>query len=134
LDLAVGAWGDDTGGTNRGAVHVLFMNTDGTVSSSVKIASGTNGGPTLTNGDKFGTSVASIGDLDGDGVLDLAVGAYQDDTGGTDRGAIYILFMNTDGTVSSSVKIASGTNGGPTLADLLPVLAISMETVYQIWQ
>ena len=59
-----------------------------------KIASGTNGGPTLANSDYFGRSVAAIGDLDGDGVTDLAVGANGDDTGGTGRGAVHVLFMN----------------------------------------
>ena len=42
--------------------------------------------------DYFGTSVASLGDLDGDGVGDLAVGAIWDDDGGqehhADRGAV----------------------------------------------
>jgi len=116
-DLAVGADQDDTGGTDRGATYILFMNSAGTVASSVKIASGTNGGPTLADGDQFGFSVANIGDLNGNGVTDIAVGANGDDTGGSSRGAIYILFMNSAGTVASSVKIASGTNGGPTLTD-----------------
>ena len=34
----------------------------------------------------FGFSVASLGDLDGDGVGDLAVGAWNDDDGGRSRG------------------------------------------------
>jgi hypothetical protein len=116
-DLAAGAILDDTGGMNRGAVYVLFMNTDGTVKSSQKIASGTGGGPTLNNGDRFGRTLASLGDLDGDGVPDLAVGADLDDTGGSNRGAVYVLFMNSNGTVKSSQKIATGTGGGPTLVD-----------------
>ncbi len=116
-DLAAGAFTDDTNGTDRGAVYVLLLNANGTVKSSVKIASGTNGGPTLANIDRFGRSVASLGDLDGDGVTDLAVGAFTDDTNGADRGAVYVLLLNANGTVKSSVKIASGTNGGPTLAD-----------------
>ncbi len=116
-DLAAGAIHDDTGGSDRGAVHVLFMNANGTVKSSQKIASGTGGGPTLANGGRFGVSVASLGDLDGDGMTDLTIGAYLDATGGTGRGAVYVLMMNANGTVKSSQKIASGTGGGPTLAN-----------------
>ena len=117
-DIAVGAQGDDTGGTDRGAVYILFMNTDGTAKSSpapVQIASGINGGPTLTDGDSFGYSIANMGDLNGDGVIDLAVNAFSDDTGGSATGAVYILFMKTDGGVDSFVKIADNTNGGPSL-------------------
>lgn len=124
-DLAVGSLFDDTGGSgstaDRGAVHIQFLNANGTVKSSRKIASGTSGGPTLADGDLFGASVASLGDLDGDGIVDLAVGAIGDDAGtgisSSERGAVYILFLNSDGTVRSSRRISSGINGGPALAD-----------------
>ncbi len=116
-DVAVGASGDDTGGYSRGAVYVLLMQTNGTVKSSRKIASGTNGGPTLANYDGFGRSVAALGDFDGDGVGDIAVGASGDNTGGSNRGAVYVLRLNADGTVKSSTKLASGTGGGPVLAN-----------------
>ena len=116
-DLAVGSDLDDTGGANRGAVHVLFLNASGAVQSRAKIASGTTNGPTLANDDSFGSALANLGDLDGDGVSDLAVGAYLDDTGGDRRGAVYVLLMNPSGTVKGTVKIASGVNGGPTLAN-----------------
>ena len=98
-------------------MHVLFLNANGTVKTSTKIASGTNGGPALANDDFFGRSVTSLGDLDGDGVTDLAVGAVFDDTNGIERGAVHVLFLNASGTVKSSTKIASGTNGGPILLD-----------------
>ena len=75
------------------------MNANGTVKASQRIGNGMGGGPTLANGDYFGHSVAAIGDLDGDGVTDLAVGASKDDTGGYINGAVYVLFMNTNGTV-----------------------------------
>ena len=45
-------------------------------------------------------------DFDGDGITDLAVGAYRDDDGGTDKGAVYILFLNDDATVKSYQKIS----------------------------
>ena len=75
-DLAVGAKFDDDGGNGRGAVWILFMTADGTVKSHQKI-SATEGGfeGDLDDGDSFGVALASLGDLDGDGVSDLAVGA-----------------------------------------------------------
>ena len=116
-DIAVGAFGDDTGGTDRGSVHILFLNANRTLKSAFKIASGLNGGPVLGNGDRFGSSIANIGDLDGDGISDIVVGAALDDTGGADRGAIYVLLLNSNGSVKSSTKIASGLNGGPVLTN-----------------
>ena len=61
----------------------------------------------LNNNDHFGISVSQIGDLNNDGVVDIAVGAYKDDDGGQDRGALYIIFLNNDGTVKSFQKISS---------------------------
>lgn len=111
-DLAVGAQFDGDGGFRRGAVWILFLDTDGTVKSHQKI-SDTQGGFTgiLENVDAFGSGVTNLGDLDGDGVIDIAVGASDDDDGGTDRGAVWVLFLNADGTVKSHQKI-SDTNGG----------------------
>jgi hypothetical protein len=111
-DLAVGANGDDDGGAGRGAVWVLFLNTNGTVKSHQKI-SDTEGGftGTLDDGDSFGMSAAALGDLDGDGVCDLAAGATGDDDGGSGGGAVWVLTLNTSGKVESHQKI-SDTAGG----------------------
>ena len=107
-DIAVGAYDDDDGGTKRGAIYILFLNTDGTVSGYQKISdTAGNFTATLDNNDEFGRGLAGIGDLNGDMVPDLAVGALLDDDGGQDRGALYILFMNTNGTVNSYQKISS---------------------------
>ncbi|HEX6882639.1 MAG TPA: FG-GAP-like repeat-containing protein [Planctomycetota bacterium] len=68
--------------------------------------------------DQFGEALAALGDVDGDGVQDLAVGAPLDDDGGVERGAVWILFLNPDGSVRAEQKI-SQTQGGFTglLAD-----------------
>ena len=79
-DLAVGSKRDHAGGPDRGAVYIFFMNTDGSVKSTAKIDHTTTNGPTLRNVDRFGDSIANMGDLNGDGINDLAVGAVNDDT------------------------------------------------------
>ena len=111
LELAVGANFDDDGGTDRGAVWILFLNADGTVSSHQKISS-TQGNFTgsLDDQDEFGHALGTT-DLNNDGIPELLVSATKDDDGGSNRGALYVLFMNTDGTVSSHQKI-SNTAGG----------------------
>lgn len=115
-DLAVGEPHCSDGGANRGAIWILLMNANGTVNSEQKI-SDTQGGflGVLNNNDEFGQSVTNLGDLNNDGVTDLAVGAPLDDDGGADRGAVWILFMNANVTVNSHQKISDtqgGFNGG----------------------
>ena len=99
-DLVVGAPADFDGGSGRGAVWILFLNSNGTVKSHQKISDTEGGFPgVLDDQDFFGVSASSIGDMNGDGITDLTIGAIYDDDGGTDRGAVWILFLNSDGTV-----------------------------------
>jgi hypothetical protein len=111
LDLAVGAPGGDEGGTARGEIWILLLDAEGSVRQEQKIASGTGGfDGNLDNNDRFGSAIADLGDVNGDGVPDLAVGAPNDDAGASDAGAVWILFMNIDGTVADWQKV-SGSDG-----------------------
>ena len=76
--LVVGAFGVDTQGGNAGAAY-LFTRTGSTWSESQKLEASD-----AEFHDLFGNSVA----LDGDTV---AVGAYQEDTGGANAGAAYVI-------------------------------------------
>ncbi len=117
LDIAVGAFYDDAGGSGRGAIHVMLMNSNGSVSSTIKINSNTANGPALNDYDNFGSSIANIGDLNGVGISDIAVGAIGDDAGDSNSGAIHVMFMNSNGTISNTIKINNNTANGPILND-----------------
>ena len=111
-DLLVGAPGNDDGGSGAGAVWVILLNSDGTAKSSIELADGLNGMSTdLEAGDQFGVSVASAGDVDGDGVPDVLAGAHNNDDGGADAGAVWVILLNSDGTAKSSIELADGLNG-----------------------
>lgn len=117
--LAVGAHKDDDGGENKGAVWLIARDSEKQVTAVQKISETEGGlvGPLTTRG-RFGRGVTFIGDHDGDGIEDLAVGAYWDLDGGVQYGAIWILFMNADLTVKAEQKISS-LEGGFT-GELLP--------------
>ena len=119
-ELAVGAFQDDDGGINQGALYTLFFNDDLTVRKSQKISS-LEGGllSSLADQDLFGMTVAPLGDIDGDGIPDIAVGNNRDDDGGVDRGALFIFLLNSNGTIKSEAKISSTDDFGFDSLDLL---------------
>src|SRR6185503_17408821 len=78
------------------------------------VAGGTGG--FVINGhcgdDLSGISVSSAGDLNGDGLADLVVGARGGDpTTGFYAGRSYVLFGRSDGTPIDLSTIAAGTGG-----------------------
>ena len=111
-DIAVGAPRSPGNGLNRGAVYILLLNANGSVKSQTFIGDNLGGfNAPLANNDFFGFSLTNMGDIDGDGITDLAVCAYKDDDGNTNAGCVYILFLNANGTVKSHQKISASTGG-----------------------
>lgn len=129
-DLVVGSHRADIGGVERGAIWLLLMKADGTVREHREISDvvGDFGG-NLDDHDRFGISIAALGDLDLDGTLDLAVGAYRDDDGGLDRGCVYVLFLTPAGTVKSHQKISALSGGFTGKLDPEDSFGWSLETI-----
>lgn len=98
VDLAIGALGEDDGGSAAGAVYIVFMNRDGSARDSARIVDADLGGALDAN-DELGHDITSMGDFDGNGVPDIAVSTWSDDDGGSAAGALYIIFLNNDGSV-----------------------------------
>ncbi len=97
--------------------EAFAVTSDATIDSTVEINDTTTNGPVLADSDSFGFSVANIDDLDGNGVNDLAVGAYSDDGDSSNRGAVHILFLdNGDVTITSSSEDSGSTVSSGTLS------------------
>ena len=86
--------------------------------SYIKINPKTGNGPPLEKNSWFGYACTRLGDLNEDGIEDLAVGAYGEsyysvynNTVSRAAGAVYILFMSRNFTVLSYERI-SGQRGG----------------------
>jgi hypothetical protein len=111
-------------------VYVLYLNTNGSVNSFglirgkyvgvaptnvTAIVNGTDyviNGPPIRYGSQFGYAIAALDDMNGDGVIELAVSAL-DISGGYSR--VHILYMSRNSTVLSYATVGPNLNGGPEL-------------------
>ncbi len=101
---------------DEGEVRIRFMNANGSIKGEQLIAEGVGGlQANLALSGEFGFTVVALGDVDGDDVPDIAVSEVRGSSGGSRTGAIYILFLNDDGTVKAEQKIADNTGGFPDL-------------------
>ena len=104
-DLALGAYGFDpanpAGGTfsGAGATYVVFGQPDAVTQSLASLSPGD--GYRIDGavaGDRFGRQVGLVGDFDGNGVRDLAVGADFAARGGSQNGEVTIALFGQLGT------------------------------------
>jgi hypothetical protein len=104
-DVLVGAWGDDDGGSRAGAAYIILGSSLGTSSTiDLSIADYKLVGESAD--DRAGRSVSSAGDVDGDGLDDVLVGAFYNNEGGMNAGVAYIILGSSLGT-SSTIELSN---------------------------
>jgi hypothetical protein len=89
-DLAVGAYLEDSGGINAGAVYLMM----GPVSGTILVTNSDGGFIGQAASDRAGWSVAGPGDVNGDAIDDVLVGAPDHDQGGANAGAAYLMYVS----------------------------------------
>jgi FG-GAP repeat len=114
-DVIVGARNADPGGSGSGASYVVFGKAGGFAATlDLSTLNGTTGFRLdgAAAGDVSGISVASAGDVNGDGFDDLIVGASQADPGGEFSGASYVVFGKAGGFAETiDLSSLNGTTG-----------------------
>ncbi len=110
-DVVVGDFRADPGGNiNAGASYVVFGKANGSAVNLPVVAAGVGGfvmngaGP----GDHSGYSVSGTGDVNGDGLTDVVVGAYG---AGGGAGKSYVVFGKADGGAVNLLDVAAGLGG-----------------------
>jgi len=115
-DLIIGAPGADPNGSNSGTSYVVFGGTTLGSNGSFDLSSldGDNGFVIngLATDDKLGFSVSGAGDINGDGIADLVIGA-PDKTPTSGTSSSYVVFGGTTIGAGGSLDLASlnGSNG-----------------------
>lgn len=113
--LICGQYGADDVTTSSGRAYVLRLRPNGTVAHTQAIHSGNGGlpGTVLTTHSAFGSGVAGdLGDVDGDGLNDVAVSAPGWDEPQPNGGAIFIFFMHSNDTVRDFNILTNEAFGG----------------------
>ena len=104
-DVAIGALREELGPSNAGRVYYFGGSTSGLAPRPGVVIDS----PTADRMGAFGHAVRSVGDLNGDGLVDIAIGAFQEDIGGlTDVGRAYVYAGSPAGlTTTPDVRLES---------------------------
>ena len=115
-DVIIGATGDDPNQRSAGASFVVFGKTDGAPIELSDIQQNTNNDGFVINGINTigysGYSVSSAGDLNNDGLSDVIIGAYNENSNGAGSGETFVVFGKTDGNAIELLDIQQNTNDG----------------------
>jgi hypothetical protein len=105
-EIAVWSRHDGSEARDRGVIHILSLRHNGSVESAVNISAieGNFLGE-LSDEDFFGLAVEAVGDLNGDGTSELAIGSPGSGIAGLGRGAVWIFDLNNLPPLVSSLEV-----------------------------
>ncbi len=117
-DLIIGdSRSSRNGKSDSGSTYIVFGH-DGEFSSPLRLSPATLDGSEgfVIDGesanDFFGNAVGAAGDLNGDGIGDIVIGAFGSNLNGNIDGASYVIFGSTEGFASPfDLSTLDGTNG-----------------------
>ena len=93
-------------GEAYGGVYVMFLGPNGSsILGYAEINHTLPNGPRHVENSQFGHSVINMGDLNGDGITDIAVSAPEADVDGDTRGAAYVIQLGSDGLPIHTLSI-----------------------------
>ncbi|MFD2450837.1 beta strand repeat-containing protein [Ideonella paludis] len=120
-EILVGAPGMEVGvNTDAGAAFVLWgQATAGGIDLKDPFTGGGKGYAIKGEaaGDVAGTAILSVADLNGDGKVDIVVGAPGQDAGGNNAGAAYVVWGKSSNAVVNLSAVAAGTGGYKIVGD-----------------
>ena len=103
-DILIGAYGNDDGGSSAGKVYLILGSSLGS-SSTIDLSAASYSFTGENSGDLSGISVSNAGDVDGDGLGDILIGASANDDGGTYAGKAYLILGSSLGS-SATIGLA----------------------------
>ncbi len=113
-DLVIGALGASPNGPFSGRAYVVFGRGAGKPVHLLDIAAGTGPGFVMNGAvelDFAGSAVAGAGDVNGDGLADVVVGAYGADINGDTSGRSYVVFGKPSQSAVELGQVADGIGG-----------------------
>ncbi len=111
VDLIIGAYAADPNGSLSGASYVVLGQESGFEAAlELSTLNGNNGFVIngVAAGDRSGFSVSTAGDVNGDGIDDLVIGAELADANGTNSGASYVVFGFQCAAGSHTYQVGTG--------------------------
>jgi FG-GAP repeat/Secretion system C-terminal sorting domain/FG-GAP-like repeat len=110
-DILVGAGNYDNGEINEGGIFIYYGSASGINTTPAAIIESNQAGASM------GNSVASAGDVNGDGYSDIVAGAFNYDNGETDEGRVYVFHGSAAGINTTPAVIIESNQAGASMGN-----------------